>query len=132
MMLITMFVGDIIVFIPDGFCGAILSRSKRLARAVDFLPAFSARARVIKGDDQESFVLVGNSDAALKDPKNTTLDLCFLTTQSGKITIGVTGVDHYEEPEQPAGFWKRFMASLSERKSTISVTAGSAESLDDL
>jgi len=105
--------GNIIVFIPPNFSGGIQFRSKRVRNALNFLPEFATRARIINGSDKDSFVLFGTHDLSLSDLKNTERDLLLLSTQSGMITVGVTGLDYYEEPKLPIGFWKKFLGGKS-------------------
>lgn len=108
--------GNIIVFIPPNFTGGLQFRSHRPRSTVTFLPHFAQRARVIQGADKESFVLYGNSDLLLSDPKNADVDLCLLSTHSGLITVGVAGEDFYEEPKPPPGFWQKMFGGGDEKK----------------
>ncbi|THH32066.1 hypothetical protein EUX98_g2104 [Antrodiella citrinella] len=112
--------GNIIVFLPPNFHGGIQFRIKNPRNAVMFLPEFASRARVINGSDKESFVLFGNNDLALSDPKNPELDLCLLSTHTGQITVGVADVDYYQEAK-PLGFWKKLLGMGSSR-SELEVT----------
>ncbi|KAH8101135.1 hypothetical protein BXZ70DRAFT_934603 [Cristinia sonorae] len=101
--------GNIIVLIPPNFYGGLHFRSSHAQKenAVTFLPEFAKSARLVHGSDKDTFVLFGSSDLVAMDPKTKSVDLCLLTTGSGHITVGITGLDYYEEPKVPVGFWKR-------------------------
>ena len=83
------------VFIPSNFDGALTIRSRR--GNVNFLPAFARSARTVSGNDKESFVLFGEGNYSPNDLASDYIDSCFLSTRTGKITIGVSGVDHFDE-----------------------------------
>ncbi len=87
--------GNIVVFIPPNFEGALTLRSRR--GNVNFLPAFARSARTVSGNDKESFVLFGEGNYSPADLASDYIDSCFLSTRSGRITIGVSGVDHFDE-----------------------------------
>ncbi|KAJ3488659.1 hypothetical protein NLI96_g2683 [Meripilus lineatus] len=87
--------GNIVVFIPPNFDGALTIRSRR--GNVNFLPAFARSARTVSGNDKESFVLFGEGNYSPADLATDYIDSCFLSTRTGKITIGVSGVDRFDE-----------------------------------
>lgn len=87
--------GNLVIFIPPNFDGALTIRSRR--GNLNFLPAFARSARTVSGSDKESFVLFGEGNYSPADLASEYIDSCFLSTRSGKITIGVSGQDHFDE-----------------------------------
>ncbi|KAK7685701.1 hypothetical protein QCA50_011045 [Cerrena zonata] len=89
--------GHIVVFLPQTFQGLIQIRSRR--GNVNFLPSFAQHARVVNGSDTSAMVLFGVQNIVLSDLDNDDTDLCMLTTRHGKITIGISGVDTYDDSQ---------------------------------
>jgi len=87
--------GNIVLFIPPNFDGALMIRSRQ--GKVNLLPAFSQRARIVQASDDGSLVLFGQSNLSLHDLGQDSVDVALLTTRQGRITVGVSGVDHYDE-----------------------------------
>jgi hypothetical protein len=55
--------------------------------------------KVLKSDENEALVLVGNTTLGSTEP-----DYCELTSRYGNITVGVSGEDHYVAE---IGKWKK-------------------------
>ena len=89
-------VGAVVLFVPPNFQGAFQVRT--IWGAVEFLPNFASKLRVISGNDKESLLLFNYDDGDFTeaDLKNESMDICLLTTQAGSIVVGVAGQDHYE------------------------------------
>ena len=98
------------MFLPQAFQGMIQIRSRR--GNVNFLPGFAQSARVVNGSDQSALVLFGVQNIALSDLDNDDTDLCLLTTNHGKITIGVRGVDTFDD-SQSTNLLVKKLGSLS-------------------
>lgn len=92
--------GDIVLLIPKTFLGAIQLRSRK--GSLTFLPAFARGVRLLKSDDNEALVLVG--DTSLASANSSNLEYCGVTSRFGKITVGISGEDHFVAE---AGIWKR-------------------------
>lgn len=53
----------------------------------------------MNGSDKSAMVLFGVQNVVLSDLDNDDTDLCLLTTRQGKITIGISGVDTYDDAQ---------------------------------
>ncbi|CAL1714117.1 unnamed protein product [Somion occarium] len=102
--------GHIVVFLPQCFQGAIQIRSRR--GNVNFLPGFAQSARVVSGNDRFALVLFGINNLTLSDLDSDALDVCLLSTRHGKITIGISGVDTYDD-SQSTNLLVKKLGSLS-------------------
>ncbi|KAI0079409.1 hypothetical protein K474DRAFT_653666 [Panus rudis PR-1116 ss-1] len=102
--------GHIVVFLPQNFQGALRIRSRR--GSVNFLPAFAHAARVVEGNDSSALVLFGQKPEPVTDLDSDEVDLCLLTTRHGRITVGISGVDHYDPSVETSPFLKT-LGSLS-------------------
>ncbi|KAI0791974.1 hypothetical protein C8Q75DRAFT_753847 [Abortiporus biennis] len=89
--------GNITVFIPPNFNGVLNLHSRK--GVVTFLDGFSRLARVVNGNDYEALVLFGSENLSLADLGSPNVDTCWLSTRSGKLTIGVSGVDHVDDAQ---------------------------------
>lgn len=83
------------LFIPPNFQGALRLHSR--SGNVKFLPAFAQRARVVNADDEGALVLFGDGElSSIVESTSEGLDYCSASTRHGRLTIGVSGVDHLE------------------------------------
>jgi len=91
--------GNIVLLVPKSFHGAIHLRTTRRG-SLNFLPAFASVMKFLKSDDNEALVLVGDTTLGnFAEP-----DYCELTSRLGKVTVGVSGEDHYVAE---VGVWKK-------------------------
>ncbi|KAG6827204.1 hypothetical protein H0H92_012788 [Tricholoma furcatifolium] len=90
--------GDIILFVPRDFSGA-LSISNCKGR-IEFLPALASQMRVMKQTPKEALVLLGGQG----EGETRDMNLCELITRRGKIVVGLSDLDRYEAN---VGFWKK-------------------------
>lgn len=95
--------GNILFFLPPDFDGPITIRQRRGRNAINFLPAFAERARVLRTSERETSVILSSASgtASIANPGH---DLCVLGTRSGEITIGLSGYDKPEDPSESGGF----------------------------
>ncbi|TCD65802.1 hypothetical protein EIP91_002195 [Steccherinum ochraceum] len=92
--------GNIVVFVPPTFAGALQLRTRR--GNVQFLPEFERNARLLNASDKGALVLFGqNVQNPVIDMHDLISDSCMLSTRHGRIVIGVSGVDHYDEVQGP-------------------------------
>ena len=90
--------GNIIVFLPNDFFGAIQLQTRK--GTLHFLPALASVMRTMKDIGGEALVLVGQPTI------NREVDFLQLSARHGKIVIGLTGLDQY----QPSGsFWRKLV-----------------------
>ncbi|KAJ7115959.1 hypothetical protein C8R44DRAFT_709465 [Mycena epipterygia] len=101
--------GDIILFIPSTFSGAIQLHTK--TGNLDFLPGISSGMQVVKSTENEYLVLVGNQTkqhplGSAQGPA----DFCRLRTRTGNIIVGERGKDTYVKTssiwEKITGFFR--------------------------
>lgn len=111
--------GNITVFLPSTFCGAVGIRTRRGPSGVQLLPAFAERARVVRGSDREMLLVLPSSSLVPSSSTATTAanaqegdDYCIIGTRSGRITIGLSGLDQAPGAGRPSGtgLIKRFEA----------------------
>lgn len=90
------FLGSIVLFVAPNFQGALQVRAGW--GAVEFLPNFASKVRVINGNDQESLLLFGHSSDTFTqtDLESDAMDVCLLSSRAARIVVGVSGQDHYE------------------------------------
>lgn len=79
------------LLIPPNFSGLLRVSTKH--GRVQFLKGFTERSRVIYADDEHADVLFGTGDLSTAEPTSEGMDYCSLTSRSGRLTIGVSGVD---------------------------------------
>jgi len=92
--------GAIVLFVPPTFAGSLRLRTRR--GNIKFLPEFERWARLVNASDNGAVVLFGQSvQAPSIDVNDPTADSCLLSTRHGKIVIGVSGVDQYDEVQGP-------------------------------
>ncbi|KAJ7281527.1 hypothetical protein C8J57DRAFT_1297898 [Mycena rebaudengoi] len=96
--------GDIVLFVPHTFSGAIQLQTR--TGDINFLPGIAAapEMRVIKSTDTEHLVFFGG-----QGPTQGVEDFCRLTTRSGNITVGQRGKDKYVKTP---GVWERLVGVL--------------------
>lgn len=102
--------GHIVVFLPQTFQGLIQIRSRR--GNVNFLPGFAQSARVVNGSDKSAMVLFGVQNIVMSDLDDDNMDLCMVSSRTGKITIGISGVDTYDD-SQSTNLLVKKLGSLS-------------------
>ncbi len=84
--------GNVIVYLPRTFSGVVRVESTK--GEMQFLPALASGMRVLKSTDRETMLTLGEGQG----------DLCEVFTRSGRIVLGLAGLDEYREE---AGFWKK-------------------------
>ncbi|KAF9460530.1 hypothetical protein BDZ94DRAFT_1169452, partial [Collybia nuda] len=95
--------GDIVLLIPKTYCGAIQLSTRQ--GSIQFLPALAALMRIVRNDDDEALVLVGDQTMSRTNREQTQkLDFCQLNSRGGKLIVGISGQDRYEPK---VGFWKK-------------------------
>ncbi|OBZ73715.1 hypothetical protein A0H81_06431 [Grifola frondosa] len=103
--------GHIVLFIPPTFNGPIAFNTRR-AGAVNFLPAFAQRASVVRASDRETLVffrpVANGADTASKSTPAEGDDCCVVSSRSGRVTMGVSGVDRMETKPSAIGLFKQF------------------------
>lgn len=91
--------GNIALFVPVNFIGALQLRTRR--GTIRFLPEFERRARHIRSRSDDSLVLFGRGvQAPSFDLNDLMSDCCLLSSRHGNITVGVSGIDYYEDAGQ--------------------------------
>lgn len=97
-------VGAITLFLPPTFDGLIQIRRRH--GSVEFLPEFARNARVVQGSDKGSLIRYAGPDSVTptstiieSDLMSDWLDHCLVGSRTGKIVIGISGVDVYEPPK---------------------------------
>ena len=108
------------LLVPQTFCGVIQLSTKR--GSLKFLPSFAKSMRVLKSNDYEALVLIGETNFSKGVlPHSGAADYCHLTSRLGKVIVGLAGEDTYEsEP----GFWKRMGEKLLGRKMDLNCDLG--------
>ena len=95
------------------------------------MPEFERWGRIVKASDNGAFILFGgNVQNAAVDLNDPAVDSCLLSTKHGKVVVGVSGVDHYDEVQEPGLLEK--LGSLSMMFLGRDVTAGMASRLAKL
>ncbi|TFK29662.1 hypothetical protein FA15DRAFT_663819 [Coprinopsis marcescibilis] len=95
--------GDITVHFPETFSGVIQLVSRKGKLTV--LPVLLNSVKVLKATEKEAILVMGAMPSATHMQDGSYLmDLCQITSRSGKVVIGMSGRD--KEPEK-AGFWKK-------------------------
>ncbi|KAJ7155412.1 hypothetical protein C8R43DRAFT_429155 [Mycena crocata] len=84
--------GDIVLFVPSTFSGAIQLHTK--TGNLDFLPGIASGMQVVKSTENEYLVLVGNQSKQ-HPPGHAPADFCRLRTRTGNIIVGERGKDTY-------------------------------------
>lgn len=65
----------------------------------------AALMRIMKNDDDEALVLVGDQMMSKTSRDDTqALDFCQLNSRGGKVIVGLSGQDRYDPK---VGFWKK-------------------------
>ncbi|KNZ79611.1 hypothetical protein J132_08996 [Termitomyces sp. J132] len=90
--------GDIILFVPRDFSGAIQLSSHK--GRIEFLPAFASQMQVMKQSQKDALVMLGNQTMG----ETRDINFCELMTRSGMVVIGVRDIDRYNSTP---GFWQR-------------------------
>lgn len=65
---------------------------------MELLPALASSARIVRASDRETIVLVGNNAVPEIGPSNTG-DLARLCTRTGRVRLGFSGEDVFNESE---------------------------------
>lgn len=102
--------GNVALLVPKTFCGVIQLRTRR--GSLKFLPSFAKSMRILKSNDHEALVLIGETNFSSLNDHSNTADYCQLTTRSSKVTVGLAEEDTYESGP---GFWKRMGEKLRGR-----------------
>jgi hypothetical protein len=111
--------GEIMLFLPKTFSGMVQLKSRK--GKFRFLPELAADMRMIKRSDKEVLFFVGDPTSAVlgaATPSQSAIDFCQLSSGSGRLIVGLSGLDKYER--KAAGFWK----SLFGRSQDYSQDAG--------
>lgn len=74
----------------------------------------AALMRIMKNDEDEALVLVGDQMMSKTSHDDTqALDFCQLNSRGGKVIVGLSGQDKYE---QKVGFWKKVGSIFSDTR----------------
>lgn len=92
------FSGNIVVFLPNDFFGAIQLQTRK--GTFHFLPALASIMRTMKEVKGETLILIGQPTV------NREVDFLQLNSRHGKIVVGLTGLDHYQPT---TSFWKKLV-----------------------
>jgi len=102
--------GDMTLFVPHNFTGALQLRTRH--GTIRFLPEFEQRARLVSAPGNSALVLFGQGvHTASFNLNDLSADSCLFSTRQGDITLGVSGMDPYNNVEAP-GLLER-LGSLS-------------------
>jgi len=100
--------GNIVLFVPNTFAGAIQLHTKR--GNIDFLAGIASGMQVVKSTDTEYLVLVGNQGRQQPLGSSQPADFCRLRTRTGNIIVGERGKDRYVKDtslwEKLTGFFR--------------------------
>ncbi|KAJ7091361.1 hypothetical protein B0H15DRAFT_835629 [Mycena belliarum] len=105
--------GDIVLFVPNTFAGAIQLHTK--TGDLDFLPGIASNMQVMRSTDTEYLVFVGNkvldNRGKSRQPGRgqDVADFCRLRTVSGSIIVGERGKDTYVKEQS---VWQRMTGFL--------------------
>lgn len=91
-------VGNIMLFLPRTFCGVLQLNTRK--GTLHFLPAITAMMKVMNESEHEALVLFGDQSSN----ESSAADFCQLNSRHGKVIVGLSDIDKYEE--QP-GFWQK-------------------------
>ncbi|KAI0272348.1 hypothetical protein BC834DRAFT_840677 [Gloeopeniophorella convolvens] len=106
--------GNVTILVPRNFSGMVELRARR--GDIDILPALVSSGRVVRSNDRETIVLLGDvgpvGDASSGD-------LARLYTRSGRVRLGFSGEDTFTESEgiiaQATQMFQRLTTSSSPR-----------------
>ncbi|KAH8093221.1 hypothetical protein BXZ70DRAFT_1010450 [Cristinia sonorae] len=84
-----------VVYIPKNFRGALKIRTVR--GNIKFLPEFQRLSRLVNASDSDALVLFGQGLPPQVDLSDASIDSCLLSSRHGRIIVGVSGVDHFDE-----------------------------------
>ncbi|KAI0832046.1 hypothetical protein BC628DRAFT_1351355 [Trametes gibbosa] len=105
--------GKIVILLPPTYDGPLLFQTRNLG-AVSFLPAFAARTRTLHATERETLVVCTAPDAPERPkpphagpPGSDDGDRVLVRTRHGRVIIGISGLDHVEEPPNGGGLFKR-------------------------
>jgi len=87
--------GNVTLLVPRNFSGLVQLSSRH--GSVDVLPALAASARVLKTEDKETTVLIGDGPMPQVGADNIT-DTARLYSRHGRIRLGYSGEDYFTEP----------------------------------
>ncbi|KAG6908791.1 hypothetical protein DXG01_003320 [Tephrocybe rancida] len=93
--------GNILVFVPKDFAGAIQISSHK--GRIEFLEAFASEMRVMKQSQNDALVMLGGQSGEIRD-----MNFCELKSRSGKIIVGLGDIDTYDVK---SGFWQKLFGS---------------------
>ncbi|CCM06190.1 uncharacterized protein FIBRA_08432 [Fibroporia radiculosa] len=80
--------GNIVVLLPPDFCGPITFKTRRGRGNINFLPAFSERARIVRATDRETAVIFSGTSPTEDVQSVVQDDSCVIGTRAGRITVG--------------------------------------------
>jgi len=87
--------GNISLLIPRSFSGVVELRAQ--SGGMELLPALASSASIMRTSDRETAVLVGNNAIPQVGASGTTGDLARLCARSGRVRLGFSGEDTFNE-----------------------------------
>ncbi|PCH36395.1 hypothetical protein WOLCODRAFT_140390 [Wolfiporia cocos MD-104 SS10] len=90
--------GSTTVFLPPSFDGALAIRSRSGMSAITLLPALLERSRIVRGTDRDMLLAVIPPEISAEFQRSGSIssggdDSCVVATRSGKIILGIAGID---------------------------------------
>ncbi|OCH85930.1 hypothetical protein OBBRIDRAFT_807142 [Obba rivulosa] len=122
--------GAITVFLPPTFSGVMVFRTRRGRDGIVFLPELAKHVSIIRATDREVLAVLSSPNAQ-REPSATSHmqsqktpgDGCVIIgTRHGKITVGISGVDHLNAMGALPGLFKK-LGGLIEMKINTFVQA---------
>ena len=93
--------GDIVVLLPPTFGGTVSVRQWR--PALNLLPAFSARKSTVRTTAFETDMALDRPGSREGASAVSQRDRCSIITRTGRVTVGVSGIDRHDEPQREGG-----------------------------
>ncbi len=96
-------IGNVVVYLPDDFCGIVHMESRD--GALEILPVLKSRIKIARRTERDIFFMV---DGQTQHDGCQEVSFCHLKTRNGKVVVGTSGVDDYV-PKM--GFWKKILGN---------------------
>lgn len=97
-----LFLGNVILFLPQGFSGVVQLTTRKGEMVI--LPALAAIIKTVKASERETIFMIGAQPNANDSDNTREASFCELLSRTGSITVGLSGCDSYMPR---VGFWKK-------------------------